>query len=64
MDELLLRGIKVKISWINHPSIPREWLNRVIDRDFLIKMKILSKENNFDLAGEDGEYHTMALICF
>jgi len=34
--------------------ISREWVGHKVDRDFLIYLK----ENNIDLCGENGEYHT------
>lgn len=59
MNELLNLKVKVTISWINHPNIPKEWKGKIIDLELLQKLTLLSKEYNFDLCGENGEYHTM-----
>jgi uncharacterized protein (TIGR00290 family) len=62
MDELIRREMQVKITWINHPSIPQHWLNKTIDKVFLEEMKAVCKRENLDLCGENGEYHTMVSI--
>lgn len=61
MGELLAREIKAKITWLNHPLLPREWLNRIIDKKLLTEMKSVSSSIGFDLTGENGEYHTMVI---
>jgi diphthine-ammonia ligase len=63
MEELLARNIQARISFINHPSIPVEWLNRIIDRQFLSELKALSASSGIDLTGENGEYHTMVVAA-
>ena len=59
MREIISRGIKARISLINHPLIPQTWLGKIIDEPFLEEMKTLSLTLGLDLAGENGEYHTM-----
>ena len=61
MDEILRRKIRAKITWINHPSIPSHWINQEIDEALLKEMKELSRMTGIDLAGENGEYHTMVI---
>lgn len=61
LEEIIRRGIQARISFINHPSIPKSWLNRVIDDEFLKEMKAHSLSTGIDLAGENGEYHTMVI---
>lgn len=62
MNELLARKIEARITLINHPSLPLEWLNRVIDETLLTEMRAVAASSGIDLAGENGEYHTMVSI--
>jgi len=59
MEELITRGIQARITWINHPGIPRSWKGRVIDFDCLTELHRLSVNAGIDLCGENGEYHTI-----
>jgi diphthine-ammonia ligase len=59
MEQLLTRGIQARISFISHSAIPSDWNGRLIDRQLLSEMKVLCKNCGIDLAGENGEYHTM-----
>ena len=61
MEEVLSRGIVIQISYINHPAIPHAWIGRVLDRTLLAELTTISKETGIDLAGENGEYHTMTV---
>ncbi len=61
MDQLLSRGIQARINFISHPSIPAEWNGRIIDQNLLRELRTLSKDSGIDLAGENGEYHTMVV---
>jgi len=61
MSELLARGIAARITLLNHPQLPANWLNRIIDEHMLIEMKELSDTTGIDLTGENGEYHTMVV---
>lgn len=61
MEELLSRQIKARISYISHSAIPQKWNGRVIDQALLQEIKTLSLESGIDLAGENGEYHTMVI---
>ncbi len=59
MREIISRKIQARLSFINHPKIPQEWLGRHIDAQLLAEMISLFGVNHLDLAGENGEYHTM-----
>ena len=59
LEELITRGIEARITWINHPSIPLSWKDRIIDMECLTDLKHLSIKAGIDLCGENGEYHTM-----
>lgn len=59
LENILMRGIRARISYINHPSIPSSWLNRVINETLVEELNGLASRTGIDLAGENGEYHTM-----
>jgi uncharacterized protein (TIGR00290 family) len=61
LREVLDLGMKVRISFLNHPALPRRWLNRIIDEPLFLEMKAVSASCGIDLAGENGEYHTMVV---
>lgn len=61
MDEIVLRKIRAKITFLNHSSLPKEWLNQIIEEPFLTEMKNVIAPIGIDLAGENGEYHTMVV---
>ena len=63
MAELLARGIRARITWINHPSIPKSMLGRVIDAPLLGDLQKLADRVKIDLSGENGEYHTMVMTA-
>lgn len=62
MGELLSRGIRARIQWLNRADLPREWLGQVIDASLLVKMQEHSARTGWDLCGENGEYHTMVVL--
>lgn len=59
MEELLRRGIRARIQYLNRLDLPREWLGREIDPSLLAEMQDHSARQGWDLCGENGEYHTM-----
>ena len=59
LEDILKKKICARITWINHRDLPRDWIGRIIDADFIQEMKTHSEKVNFDLCGENGEYHTM-----
>lgn len=63
MNELLSRGIQARISYVSHEAIPPSWKDRVIDRAFLAEMREVCRAHGIDLAGENGEYHTMVIAA-
>ena len=62
MAELLRRGLKVEISWLNHPALPRELRGRIIDSTLLTELTEICSKVGIDLCGENGEYHTMVRL--
>lgn len=61
LQDLLKRKMEVQISWINHPSLPWEWIGRHIDEEFIRDIEMINRTIPVDLCGENGEYHTMVL---
>lgn len=59
IKEILSRRIQAKITWINHPKIPRSFKGRLLDEKLLEELEELAGRNDIDLCGENGEYHTM-----
>lgn len=58
LRELLARGIAARVSWINSPHLPGEWLGRTIDARFIDDIVLLAETVSIDVCGENGEYHT------
>ena len=60
-EELLSEGFKVIMIKIACDGIGKEWLGRVIDKDALDELKILSEKYKFRLDFEGGEAETTVL---
>jgi diphthine-ammonia ligase len=63
MEQLLARKIQARISFVSHSAIPPEWNGRLIDSKLLQELRAICKTNGIDLAGENGEYHTMVMAA-
>jgi uncharacterized protein (TIGR00290 family) len=59
LEQLLARGIRARITWINDARLPQSWIEREIDAALVAEMKRQTQHTPFDLAGENGEYHSM-----
>ncbi|MFH1460207.1 MAG: diphthine--ammonia ligase [Candidatus Omnitrophota bacterium] len=55
MDEFIRLGFKAIVICVKTEYLNKNWLGRVIDKEFIKKLKTL---RNVDLCGENGEYHT------
>ena len=55
LNSFIDTGFRAIVITVNTNLIGREWLGRIIDREFIRDME---KLENADLAGEKGEYHT------
>ncbi|MCM8832136.1 MAG: diphthine--ammonia ligase [Candidatus Omnitrophica bacterium] len=53
--EFIDLGFKAMVVATEAQFLGKEWLGRLIDKEFLEKLK---KQKNIDLCGEKGEYHT------
>jgi uncharacterized protein (TIGR00290 family) len=63
LNELLMRGFDVEISWVNSKTLGSAWVGKRISRESVEELLALSKDESFDLCGENGEYHTIVFNC-
>lgn len=54
-------GFKAVLSCVKQPWLTDQFLGRTLDSQLLEEFKVLSKINDLDLCGENGEFHTMVL---
>ncbi|MBX9768294.1 MAG: hypothetical protein K2X47_13555 [Bdellovibrionales bacterium] len=59
LADFVRRKARARVTWINHPAIPKEWIGRSVDANFVRDMNALCAKTGIDLSGENGEYHTM-----
>lgn len=59
LADFVRRKAKARVTWISHPAIPKEWIGRSVDENFVRDMTALCVKTGIDLSGENGEYHTM-----
>jgi diphthine-ammonia ligase len=62
LRELLRREILAQVSWIKDARLPRDWLGRRIDTQFIHDIIALSAVTGIDICGENGEYHTTKIV--
>jgi diphthine-ammonia ligase len=61
LAELVALGFDVILTFVNEPWLDASWVGRHLDARALHDLCGLSRENGLDLAGENGEYHSMVL---
>jgi len=61
LAELVALGFDVVLTFVNEPWLDASWVGRHLDDRALHDLCVLSRENGLDLAGENGEYHSMVL---
>lgn len=61
MKEMLARGIQAEITYINSPLLSQCLVGTVIDESTVRHFAELARVTNFDICGENGEYHTMVM---
>ncbi len=59
LHEVVERGIRAQVSWIDDPRLPSAWVGRSIDDTWIEDIASLAQTTNIDICGENGEYHTM-----
>src|SRR4051812_41402383 len=61
MQAIVALGFDVMLTFVNEPWLDRTWVGRHLDAPALAELEELSRRNGLDLAGENGEYHSMVL---
>ncbi|MBI4371336.1 MAG: diphthine--ammonia ligase [Elusimicrobia bacterium] len=61
LQRLIRRGFKAVFSCVQEPWLTPDWIGRGIDKNALAHLQLLSARSGLDVAGEQGEYHTMVL---
>jgi uncharacterized protein (TIGR00290 family) len=61
MHEIVALGFDVLLTFVNEPWLDAAWVGRHLDTDALAELDELRRSNGLDLAGENGEYHSMVL---
>ena len=61
MTQLVSLGFDVIFTYVNEPWLDASWVGRHLSASSLAELRALSAKNGCDLAGENGEYHSMVL---
>jgi diphthine-ammonia ligase len=61
MRELIECGFEMMLVSVSCDGLTEEWLGRVIDEYYLLKLEALSTEYRFSIDGEGGEYETVII---
>jgi len=61
VKEIVALGFDVVLTYVNEPWLDAAWVGRHLDPQALTELEQLSRTNGLDLAGENGEYHSMVL---
>lgn len=62
LEMLIEKSFLVVFTCVKEPWFGKEWVGRVIDKQTLQELQaMVMKYPGFDIAGENGEYHTMTL---
>tara|TARA_B100000686_G_C16787722_1_gene976389 strand:- start:1288 stop:2031 length:744 start_codon:yes stop_codon:yes gene_type:complete len=61
MESLLEHGFRVMFTSVSTEGMGIEWVGRVLERESLEDLRILSNEHRFNLDGEGGEFETIVV---
>ena len=61
VQQIVALGFDVVLTFVNEPWLAASWVGRHLDARALSELADLSRLNGLDLAGENGEYHSMVL---
>jgi len=61
MQSIVALGFDVILTFVNEPWLDASWVGRHLDAQALAELAELGRSNGLDLAGENGEYHSMVL---
>ncbi|MEQ8206512.1 MAG: hypothetical protein RIA65_10075, partial [Woeseia sp.] len=63
LQELLASGFRIMVSCVNTRWLAPVWVGRLLDDQAIDELRAVRLKNGMDLAGENGEYHTVVLDC-
>jgi len=63
MKELLENKIQFIFTAVAAEGLDKSWLNKIITKKELQKLKLLQEKNGINLAGEGGEFESLVLDC-
>jgi ABC transporter with metal-binding/Fe-S-binding domain ATP-binding protein len=63
LNELLENNFKIIIIGVFAYPLDKTWLGKIIDKEFITKVKNLQKKYDINPAGEGGEFETFVLNC-
>jgi uncharacterized protein (TIGR00290 family) len=58
LNDFVEVGFKAVLVSVKTEFFGKEWLGRQLDNELILELSQYSKENNIDICGEAGEYHT------
>ncbi len=61
LEQIIALGFDVLLTYVNEPWLGPEWVGRHLDAQALAELSALSRHSGLDVAGENGEYHSMVL---
>ncbi len=61
LKTLLKNKFEIIFSCVKEPWLTKNWIGKKMNRTTIKKLISLNQENNLDICGEQGEYHTLVL---
>ena len=61
LTDFIRTGFKALVISANANFFSEEWLGRKLDQSFLTDIKALNQEQDIDIGGEQGEFHTFVV---
>jgi diphthine-ammonia ligase len=61
LEQIVALGFDVMLTFVNERWLDAAWVGRHLDATALRELSQLSLKNGLDVAGENGEYHSMVL---
>jgi diphthine-ammonia ligase len=61
LNRFLSCGFRAVFSCVRAPWLTPDWVGRILDAEAVAELSALTRDNDFDVCGEQGEYHTLVL---
>ncbi len=61
LHEVLKVGFDLVVSCVKSDVLPADWVGRTLDLEALRELEEVASRTSLDVAGEQGEYHTIVL---